>query len=402
MNKNVYKVQQINSYIKNMFAQDFMLRNISIKGEISNCKYHYSGHIYFSLKDEKSVMHCVMFKSRRKGLDFEMKDGDSVVVTGSVEVFERDGTYQMYANKIELDGAGDLYQKFDALKKELEEMGMFAEEYKQPIPRYIKTLGVVTASTGAAIRDIQNVATRRNPHIQIILYPAQVQGEGASESIVNGIRALEAYGVDTMIVGRGGGSIEDLWAFNERIVAEAIFNCSVPIISAVGHQTDFTIADFVSDLRAPTPSAAAELAVFDYEEVKAGLENVIIRMNNILNRKLENSKMQLKYIEQKIEYNNPIQKLNEKKTLIVQYEDKLLNLMNQRLKDAKQHLAILTERFEANSPTKKLSKGFVYASKDSKNLVSISQIKKGDNIEIQLIDGSANAKITKVTTKDVI
>ncbi len=246
---NVYTVAQVNSYIKNMFVQDYMLQSIFVKGEISNCKYHSSGHIYFTLKDEKGIIACVMFAGSRAGLSFRLEEGQQVVVGGTIDVYERDGKYQLYAKQITLDGAGLLYEKFDRLKRELEEMGMFALEYKQPIPRFIKTLGVVTAPTGAAVRDIINIATRRNPYVQIILYPALVQGEQAPASIVNGIHALERLGVDVMIVGRGGGSIEDLWAFNEEIVAQAVFDCCVPIVSAVGHETDTTIIDFVADLR---------------------------------------------------------------------------------------------------------------------------------------------------------
>ena len=264
-NTNIYSVGQVNTYIKNLFAQDFLLERIAVKGEVSNCKYHTSGHIYFTLKDVTGAIACVMFAGNRKGLAFRMKEGDNVVVKGSIQVYERDGKYQLYAKEITLDGAGALYVRFEQLKQELAEMGMFAPEYKQPIPAYIRTLGIVTAPTGAAIQDIRNIAHRRNPMVRLILYPALVQGEGAAASIVNGIRALEALGVDAMIVGRGGGSIEDLWAFNEEIVARAVFDCSVPIISAVGHETDTTIIDYVADLRAPTPSAAAELAVWSWK-----------------------------------------------------------------------------------------------------------------------------------------
>lgn len=242
MMKNVYTVGQVNSYIKNMFQQDFMMNRIYVKGEVSNCKYHTSGHIYFTLKDASGALPAVLFAGNRKGLGFTMKNGDNVIVLGSVSVYERDGKYQLYAREILPDGEGLLYQRFQQLKKELEEMGMFAPEYKQPIPKYIRRLGIVTAPTGAAIRDIQNISGRRNPYVQAILYPALVQGDGAAQSIVNGIYALERLGVDVIIVGRGGGSMEDLWAFNEEIVARAIFECSVPIISAVGHETDTTIA----------------------------------------------------------------------------------------------------------------------------------------------------------------
>lgn len=288
MMKNVYSVGQINTYIKNMFAQDFMLNRVSIKGEVSNCKYHSSGHIYFTLKDASGTIAAIMFAgNRRNGLKFAMKEGDKVVVTGSVEVYERDGKYQLYAREIELDGAGNLYLKFEALKRELEEMGMFAPEYKKPIPRYAKRVGIVTAATGAAVQDIRNIAARRNPYVQLILYPAQVQGDGAVPSIINGIHALDALGVDVMIVGRGGGSIEDLWAFNEEAVARAIFECETPVISAVGHETDTTIADYVADMRAPTPSAAAELAVYDYRQVRDQIDAYEERMQRSLRIQLE-------------------------------------------------------------------------------------------------------------------
>ena len=313
MIKNVYTVGQVNSYIKNMFTQDFMMNRIYVKGEVSNCKYHTSGHIYFTLKDESGALTAVMFAGNRKGLTFPMKNGDNVIVLGSISVYERDGKYQLYAKEIILDGAGVLYQKFEALKKELEEMGMFAEEYKQPIPKYIKTLGIVTAPTGAAIRDIQNISKRRNPYVQTILYPALVQGEGAVASIVNGIHALEQLKVDVIIVGRGGGSIEDLWAFNEEAVARAIFECSIPIISAVGHETDTTIADFVADLRAPTPSAAAELAVYDWQELAQQLLSVKMELNRGMSDKLEQTEERLKMYERQLKLLTPQNRLNDKR-----------------------------------------------------------------------------------------
>lgn len=296
MMKNVYSVGQVNTYIRNMFAQDFMMQRISIRGEVSNCKYHTSGHIYFTLKDEVGTINAIMFAGNRKGLSFPMKEGDKVIATGSVEVYERDGKYQLYAREIELDGAGNLYLKFEALKHELEEMGMFAAEYKKPIPKYATRIGVVTAPTGAAVRDIQNIAGRRNPFVQLILYPALVQGDGAVESIVNGIHALDMLGLDVLIVGRGGGSIEDLWAFNEEAVARAIFECETPVISAVGHETDTTIADYVADLRAPTPSAAAELAVFDYYAMKEQMAFYEKRMRQNLFSKVEHERLRLKII----------------------------------------------------------------------------------------------------------
>ena len=254
---SIYSVAQVNSYIKNLFVQDFLLNRISVRGEVSNCKYHTSGHIYFTLKDKSGTLSAVMFAGQRKGLTFQLQEGQQVVVTGSIDIYERDGRYQLYAREIKRDGVGDLFERFQKLRDELEEMGMFAAEYKKPIPKYAKTIGIVTASTGAAIHDIINITARRNPYVQLILYPALVQGQDAKFSIVNGIRTLDSMGLDVLIVGRGGGSMEDLWAFNEEIVARAIFECETPVISAVGHETDVTIADYVADLRAPTPSAAA-------------------------------------------------------------------------------------------------------------------------------------------------
>ena len=285
--KNIYSVGQVNRYVKNMFTQDFVLQKVYVKGEVSNCKYHPSGHIYFSLKDETGVLSCVMFAGQRRGLAFRMKNGDKVVAGGSVDVYERDGRYQLYAREITLEGAGALYERFLALKEELEEMGMFAQEYKQPIPHFIHRLGVVTAPSGAAVQDIRNISLRRNPYLQIILYPALVQGEGAADSIVQGIRMLDQAGVDVIIVGRGGGSIEDLWAFNEEKVARAIFECNTPVISAVGHETDFTIADFVADMRAPTPSAAAELAVDDFRQIIRSCQDYQDRLQKSMQNKLD-------------------------------------------------------------------------------------------------------------------
>ena len=300
MTKHVYTVGQVNAYIKNMFDQDFMLNRIYVKGEVSNCKYHTSGHIYFTLKDHTGAINGVLFAGNRKGLGFTMKNGDNVIALGSVSVYERDGKYQLYAREILPDGEGLLYRRFEQLKQELEEMGMFAPEYKQPIPKYIRTLGIVTAPTGAAIRDIQNISSRRNPCVQTILYPAQVQGEGAAASIVKGIHALEQLGVDVIIAGRGGGSMEDLWAFNEEIVARAIFECTVPVISAVGHETDTTIADYVADLRAPTPSAAAELAVYDIRELEGMMLSLRLELNRGITDRLERTKERLRQYENRI------------------------------------------------------------------------------------------------------
>lgn len=397
MRKNIYPVGQVNKYIKNMFAQDFMLHLISIKGEVSNCKYHTSGHIYFTLKDKAGAMSAVMFAGNAKNMTFRMKDGDQVVVTGSVEVYEKMGTYQIYARQIELDGEGNLYLRFEQLKKELEEMGMFAAEYKRPIPKYAGKIGVVTAQTGAAIQDIRNISGRRNPYVQLILYPALVQGEGAAQSIVNGIHALDWMGLDIIIVGRGGGSIEDLWAFNEEIVARAIFECNTPVISAVGHETDWTIADFVSDRRAPTPSAAAELAVFDYRQMIDQLSNIKKRMDSNLSGKIEFYRERLSHIKTRVSYSSPANRLNENRKRLADFEERLLLLMQQQIKDKRQKLIMLSTRLDADSPVKKLSQGYAYVSKeDGRNIHSAADITCGDNIDIYLIDGRAKAVISEV------
>ena len=311
--KNVYTVRQVNSYIKNMFNQDFMLNRIYVKGEVSNCKYHTSGHIYFSLKDESGTIACIMFAGSRSGLSFRMQEGQQVIVLGYISVYERDGRYQLYAREIVRDGAGALYEKFEALKKELAEMGMFAPEYKQPIPLYVRTVGIVTAPTGAAVRDIINIAKRRNPFVQLILYPALVQGEGAAQSIVRGIQALEKQGVDVIIAGRGGGSMEDLWAFNEECVARAVFECSVPVISAVGHETDTTIIDFVADLRAPTPSAAAELAVYEYRAAREQMEVYRNAMKKAAAVKITAARIKAERAAARLRIAHPRQKLDEKR-----------------------------------------------------------------------------------------
>ena len=394
---NVYSVGQVNRYVKNMFTQDYFLQNIYVKGEVSNCKYHSTGHIYFTLKDEGGTLKCVMFAGSRRGLAFRMKDGDKVIAGGKVDVYERDGVYQFSAKEITLEGAGALYERYLALKQELEDMGMFAQEYKQPIPEFAHRVGIVTSPTGAAIRDIINVSTRRNPFIQSILYPALVQGEGAAQSIVNGIHALDRMGLDIIIVGRGGGSIEDLWAFNEEIVARAIFECNTPVISAVGHETDWTIADFVSDRRAPTPSAAAELAVFDHRQMIDQLSNIKKRMDSNLSGKIEFYRERLSHIKTRVSYLSPANRLNENRKRLADLEERLLLLMQQQIKDKRQKLIMLSTRLDADSPVKKLSQGYAYVSKeDGRNIHSAADITCGDNIDIYLIDGRAKAVISEV------
>lgn len=397
MKQNVYTVAQINSYIRNMFTQDYMLRSVLVKGEISNCKYHSSGHIYFTLKDEKGIIACVMFAGSRTGLSFRLEEGQMVVVGGTIDVYERDGKYQLYAKQITLDGAGLLYEKFDRLKRELEEMGMFAPEYKQPIPKYIRTLGVVTAPTGAAVRDIINIAARRNPYIQIILYPAVVQGDQAVPSIVNGIRALEQLGVDVMIVGRGGGSIEDLWAFNEEAVAQAVFDCRVPVISAVGHETDTTIIDFVADLRAPTPSAAAELAVYDYGQLMEKVDAYRAELNHAIQLQVERRRNRLENLRLKVKYLSPSNQIQQKRTYCMDLEARLSGMINKTLMQQKHRMALYAERLKGLSPLEKLSQGYAYVEDaDHRVINDVNKVKVNDVVQINVKNGTIQAKVSKI------
>lgn len=393
-NQSVYSVGQVNSYIKNMFAQDFMLSRIYVRGEVSNCKYHTSGHLYFSLKDASGTIACVMFAGQRRGLAFRMKDGDKVIVGGSVNVYERDGKYQLYAREISLEGAGLLYERFLALKKELEEMGMFAPEYKQPIPFYVKRLGVVTAPNGAVIQDIRNVAYRRNPYVQIVLYPALVQGEGAVESIVRGIETLDRLHLDVLIVGRGGGSIEDLWAFNEEPVARAIFNCETPVISAVGHETDTTIADYVADLRAPTPSAAAELAVTDIRGILERMDQYRRRMNYSLQTQVQQARTRLQSYQARWNYLNPVQRLEKQKDRLADAERRLQENMEAVLQNKRHRLELYIRQMQGLSPLDKLNQGFSYVENQEQCPVTrIAQVQEGELLKIQVTDGTIEAEV---------
>lgn len=399
--KNIFSVGQINRYVKNMFTQDFILQKIYVKGEVSNCKYHASGHIYFSLKDETGVLSCVMFAGHRRGLAFRMKDGDRVVVGGAVDVYERDGRYQLYAKEISLEGAGALYERFLALKTELEEMGMFAQEYKQPIPAFIHRLGVVTAPTGAAVQDIRNISLRRDPYLQIILYPALVQGEGAADSIVRGIHMLDQAEVDVIIVGRGGGSIEDLWAFNEEKVARAIFECRTPIISAVGHETDFTIADFVADLRAPTPSAAAELAVADFRQILQNIAGLRDRMQKAMQRRAELGRAQLMQYQMRFQYLNPEAKLRDNRQRLADLDELLRRAMKNRIAEERHMLGIYLERYRGLSPLYKLNQGYSFVSdREGNGIISTKQVHSGDLLEISVTDGVIEAEVRSSRKED--
>lgn len=392
----IYSVSQVNSYIKNMFAQDFALSRISVRGEVSNCKYHTSGHIYFTLKDKTGTLAAVMFAGQRRGLSFQLQEGQQVVVTGTVDVYERDGKYQLYARKIEQDGQGDLFLRFQKLRDQLEEMGMFAPEYKQPIPRYARTVGVVTASTGAAIRDIMNITARRNPYVQLILYPALVQGAGAAASIVRGIQALDEMGLDVLIVGRGGGSIEDLWAFNEEPVARAIFNCRTPVISAVGHETDVTIADYVADLRAPTPSAAAELAVFDYRQFEEQLLAYNAALRRAMGCQVERRRFQADQYRLRLQLHDPMSTLRQQRQRLADLQDQMEEAMKRKLTMAKHRLALAGGRLHGLSPLEKISRGFGFLTdENSRRIEHAADVNPGDLITIRITDGRLKARVTE-------
>ena len=398
---SVYSVTEVNSYIKRMFEQDFVLNNVYVKGEISNCKYHTSGHIYFTLKDKGGVIACVMFAGNRRGLNFKLEEGLKVTAFGSVNVYERDGKYQLYVREVQMDGQGDLYKRFEMLKAELLEMGMFDASYKKPLPKYAMKVGIVTAKTGAAIQDIINIATRRNPHIQLYLYPAIVQGSEAAPTIVQGIRTLDEMGLDVIIVGRGGGSLEDLWAFNEEIVARAIFNCNTPVISAVGHVTDTTIADYVADMRAPTPSAAAELAVFDYNAYLAELRGYLDMLTKSMRNKHRATKDKLEQYALRVKHMSPTNRIVQKRQEI----DDICTRMGERVRlklERKRHeLSIGVEKLEGLSPLNKLKSGYSYvAASDGATLRSVNQLNQDDEVEIFLLDGRINASVNDIIKKD--
>ena len=391
----ISSVSQVNMYIKNMFMRDYRLNDISVKGEISNCKYHSSGHIYFTIKDKTSQLSCVMFASMRKNLEFKLEEGQSVIVDGNISVYERDGKYQLYARNITKEGFGKLYEEYEKLKKRLLEEGLFDKSKKRKIPAYAAKIGVVTARTGAVIQDICNVSNRRNPYVQIILYPAKVQGTGAAETIIKGIKYFEKTDVDTIIIGRGGGSIEDLWAFNDEKLARVIAGCKKPIISAVGHETDTTIADYAADLRAPTPSAAAELAVYSYRETVIALReaghSLRWQMENILKIK----KLKLAGYITVIQHESPKNLINDRRMFVADMQEKIENLMRQKLVSSKHQLELYIQEMKGLSPLYKLQGGYAYVSDESgRNIKSVDELKKGEQINLAFKDGYAKAVIS--------
>ena len=418
----VYTVSQINSYIKNMFLRDFALSNICISGEVSNCKYHTAGHIYFTLKDENASIACVMFASRRDGLSFRLSDGQKVEARGQVSVYEKGGSYQLYARSIRLSGQGELFERYLRLKQELEDMGMFDKMYKKELPRYAMNIGVVTSPTGAVIRDICNVSYRRNPYVRLVLCPALVQGEGAAESLIRGIHRLDAMGLDVIIMGRGGGSLEDLWAFNDEGLARAIFEAETPIVSAVGHETDFTIADFVADMRAPTPSAAAELCNFEYEAFERELSQRRDSLSAAFMHRLEYAKRLLENKSLRLLRHDPGLLLSERKNRL----DKLLSdaerairdkLRDRRLRlegygfdmysalkasltDRRHGLELRAGRLDMSSPLKRISGGYGYVSDaEGRAVSSVSGIEQGMELHLRLRDGLIYTEVEKVEKK---
>lgn len=390
-------VSQINRYITNLFKQDYTLSGIQVKGEISGCKYHYSGHIYFTLKDAGAAISCVMFSSQRKGLDFTLEDGQSVIVTGQISVFERDGRYQLYARSIAQDGVGRLYEEYEKLKKRLLAEGLFDEQRKKPIPRYASKIGVVTAETGAVIQDICNVTYRRNPYVQLYLYPAKVQGEGAAQTVIEGIHYFEQTDVDTIIIGRGGGSVEDLWCFNDEMLARVIADCTKPIISAVGHETDTTISDYAADLRAPTPSAAAELAVYSWREMEIGLREYRNDLRQAMHQILKVRKLELQKYMVLLQHVSPEDILRQKRLVLADSQERLQRLMEKRLTDAKHRLALYAEEMKGLSPLQKLQSGYTYTADEAGNHIdSVQSLEKGQHLTLTFADGQADVTVDEI------
>lgn len=385
-------VSQVNFYIKNMFTREYALNNILVRGEVSGCKYHSSGHIYFTIKDSSSQLSCVMFASMRSGLGFKMEEGSGVIVQGSINVYERDGRYQLYARKIIRDGGGRLYEEYEKMKKRLLEEGLFDADRKKKIPAYARSIGVVTAPDGAVIHDICNVAARRNPYVQIYLYPAKVQGNGAEDTVIKGIRYFAKTDVDTIIIGRGGGSIEDLWAFNSEKLAREIYVCNKPVISAVGHETDTTIADLAADLRAPTPSAAAELAVYPYMEVEAALREAAYSLKWQINNILKIKKLKLEQYHTVLKHLSPQDILGQKRLYVAECGDKLLSVLQQKVAAARHQMELYVEELKGLSPLYKLKSGYSYVTdREGNNLRSARDIKEGQELVMHLQDGQVFA-----------
>ena len=387
-------VEQLNRYIKEKVDSDEFLNNVYVKGEISNFKHHYTGHMYFTLKDENSLVKCIMFKSYTPHLSFMPKDGMKVLIFGSVSVFERDGVYQIYAKAMKEDGMGSLYEAYEELKAKLEKEGLFDESHKKPIPSFPKTIGVLTASTGAVIRDIINVSTRRNPNVHIILLPVPVQGPTAAEQIVAGIKRMNDEKLaDVIILGRGGGSLEDLWPFNEEIVARAIYDSEIPIISAVGHETDYSISDFVADLRAPTPSAAAELAVCNMDDVLYTIDLYQNRYKTALKKKVQLMKLRYEKCMAQRVFKEPLQRINERAILLDTLVKSLTNSTRLKINDCRKEFVEVATKIDSLSPMKTMARGYSIVEKDGKIVKKVNDVQKDDKLSIRLSDGQITTKV---------
>lgn len=389
--KHIFSVTQINSYIHRIFESDYALKKIYLKGEVSNCKYHSSGHIYFTLKDEKSTLRCVMFSSDRfKGLAFHLEDGQLIEACGNISVYEQAGTYQLYVRKIELAGAGELYVRYERLKQELAEKGYFDFERKKPLPAYPEKIGIVTALTGAAIEDIRSIARRRNQTVQLYLYPAKVQGEGASAEIARGIRYFDKAGVDIIIIGRGGGSIEDLWAFNEMPVADAIYEADTPIISGTGHEVDMTIADYCADVRAATPSAACELAIPDMQSVFTKLSNYSEALDMQVEQRCAQLRQQMILLQRQLEAGRPDRKLLKYKLLYERLENRLSQAIKEKYRSRQQMFSRYVDQLSGLAPTNRLKGGYAFAqTKNGRPVASIEQLEKEVPFSLTFSDGEA-------------
>lgn len=399
--EEVSTVSQVNMYIKNMFVRDYALRQLRVKGEISNCKYHSSGHIYFTIKDQSSQLSCVMFATYTRGLTFRMKEGQSVIVSGNISVYERDGKYQMYAMSVTQDGVGKLYEEYEKLKKRLLAEGLFDDSKKKKIPRFAQKIGVVTAQTGAVIQDIRNVSNRRNPYVQIILYPAKVQGKDAHQTIIKGLQYFEKTDVDIVIIGRGGGSIEDLWEFNQEELAYAIAACTKPVISAVGHETDTTIADYAADLRAPTPSAAAELAVFSYRDYEIDLQEYRYTLNRYMENVLQIKRLQLKQYETVLSHASPKDLIAQRRLFLAECADRMTYLIEQKILSAKHQLALYAEELKGLSPLQKLQDGYSYVENaQGKNVNQVKNLTKGEILTVKMTDGQAKVSVEEIIYSD--
>lgn len=394
MNQPVFSVSQVNAYIKQMFLRDDRLRFLAVKGEVSNCKYHSSGHLYFTVKDKMGQLACVMFASACRNMTFRLQEGQSVIVYGSMQVYERDGKYQLYAESIEKDGVGQLFEQIEELKRRLAAEGLFDAERKKPIPAYAGRVGIVTAQTGAAIRDIVQIANRRNPYVQLLLQPAQVQGETAPESLARALRKLDTLRPDVIIIGRGGGSAEDLMAFNTEVVVRAVAECEAPVISAVGHEVDVALTDFAADLRAPTPSAAAELAVFEYRVLEECLAAIHTDLTFSMCRRLQTARAKIENYSEKLLRVGPAGALKAKKVQLVYAGERLETAMSRHLVRNKHRLELLAGRLHAVSPAARLSGGYAYVTgTDQKPLTSIMQVKPQDTVRVTLADGAFTAKV---------